>query len=58
MGEMYDVIVIGSGFGGPAAAKKCADAGLRTLMIERSAAVGGKGHFRADDSDLRVFVRP
>ena len=42
MGEMYDVIVIGSGFGGPVAAKKCADAGLRTLMIERSAAVGEK----------------
>jgi len=42
MDKMYDVIVIGSGFGGPVAAKKCADAGLRTLMIERSAAVGEK----------------
>ncbi len=42
MDEIYDVIVIGSGFGGPVAAKKCADAGLRTLMIERSAAVGEK----------------
>ncbi|PIP38130.1 MAG: hypothetical protein COX19_14415 [Desulfobacterales bacterium CG23_combo_of_CG06-09_8_20_14_all_51_8] len=42
MNETYDVIVIGSGFGGPVAAKKCADAGLRTLMIERSATVGEK----------------
>lgn len=42
MDEQYDVIVIGSGFGGPVAAKKCADAGLRTLMIERSAQVGEK----------------
>lgn len=42
MNETYDVIVIGSGFGGPAAAKKCADAGLRTLMIERSETVGEK----------------
>jgi len=42
MNETYDVIVIGSGFGGPVAAKKCADAGLRTLMIERSAEVGEK----------------
>jgi electron transfer flavoprotein-quinone oxidoreductase len=38
----YDVIVVGAGFGGPVAAKKCADAGLRTLMIERSENVGEK----------------
>ena len=42
MAETYDVVVIGSGFGGPVAAKKCADAGLQTLMIERSTAVGEK----------------
>ncbi len=29
-------MVIGSGFGGPVAAKKCADAGLCPLMLERS----------------------
>lgn len=40
--EEYDVIVIGAGFAGPVAAKKCADAGLKTLMIERSENVGEK----------------
>jgi len=38
----YDVIVVGAGFGGPVAAKKCADAGLRTLMIERARNAGEK----------------
>ena len=40
--EEYDVIVVGAGFGGPVAAKKCAEAGLKTLMIERSENVGDK----------------
>lgn len=38
----YDIIVVGGGFGGPVAAKKCADAGLKTLMIERSEEIGEK----------------
>jgi electron transfer flavoprotein-quinone oxidoreductase len=38
----YDVVIIGAGFAGPVAAKKCAEAGLKTLMIERSARVGEK----------------
>ena len=38
----YDVIVIGAGFGGPVAAKICSDAGLKTLMVERSENVGEK----------------
>jgi digeranylgeranylglycerophospholipid reductase len=38
----YDVVVVGAGFGGAAAAKKCADAGLRTIMLERSEKVGEK----------------
>lgn len=42
MEEVYDVIVVGAGFGGPVAAKKCADAGLKTLLLERSARVGEK----------------
>jgi len=42
MDASYDVVVIGAGFGGPVAAKKCADAGLKTLMIERSENVGEK----------------
>jgi digeranylgeranylglycerophospholipid reductase len=40
--EEYDIIVVGAGFGGPVAAKKCAEAGLKTLMIERSENVGDK----------------
>ena len=42
MNEQYDVIVIGAGFGGPVAAKLCAEAGLKTLIIERSENVGDK----------------
>ncbi len=42
MPEEYDVIVIGSGFAGPVAARKCARHGLKTLMIERSESVGEK----------------
>ncbi|MFX1569049.1 MAG: NAD(P)/FAD-dependent oxidoreductase [Promethearchaeota archaeon] len=42
MDEKFDVIVVGAGFGGPIAAKICAEAGLKTLMIERSENVGDK----------------
>jgi len=42
MQKEYDVVVIGAGFGGPVAAKKCADAGLKTLMLERSENPGEK----------------
>jgi len=40
--QSYDVIVVGAGFGGPVAAKKCADAGLRTLIVERARRPGEK----------------
>jgi len=40
--EKYDVVVVGGGFGGAAAAQKCASAGLKTLIIERSQHVGDK----------------
>lgn len=36
----HDVIVVGAGFGGPVAARKCALAGLRTVILERGIAVG------------------
>ncbi len=42
MDKYYDVIVVGAGFGGPVAAKICAEAGLKTLMLERSENVGEK----------------
>jgi flavin-dependent dehydrogenase len=40
--EEYDVVVVGAGFAGPVAAKKCAEAGLKTLMLERSENPGEK----------------
>ncbi len=40
--EEFDVVVVGAGFGGPVAARKCAEAGLRTLMLERAAVPGEK----------------
>ena len=40
--QEYHIIVIGAGFGGPVAAKKCADAGLKTLLLERSEHPGDK----------------
>lgn len=42
MKKEYDVIVIGAGFGGPVAAKRCADAGLKTLLLERGGVPGEK----------------
>src|SRR5437763_495892 len=42
MNDAYDVVVIGGGFGGSVAAQKCAQAGLKTLMLERSQNIGEK----------------
>ncbi len=41
MGERYDVIVIGAGLGGLTAAALLAQAGRKTLLIERNYGVGG-----------------
>jgi prolycopene isomerase len=37
----YDIIVIGSGCGGSAAAAICAHAGLNTLLVEKNPRIGG-----------------
>jgi len=42
MNNKFDIIVVGAGFGGPVAAKICADAGLETLLIERAEKPGEK----------------
>jgi electron transfer flavoprotein-quinone oxidoreductase len=38
----YDVVVVGAGFGGPVAAKRCAEAGLKTIMVEKGREPGEK----------------
>ncbi len=40
--NFYDVIVVGAGCAGPAAAKKTAELGLKTLLIEKSPEPGTK----------------
>ena len=35
MGSEYDVVVVGAGPGGSAAAKRCAEGGLRVLLLEK-----------------------
>jgi monoamine oxidase len=40
----YDVIVIGAGFCGVTAARECAKAGLRTLILEARGRIGGRTH--------------
>jgi prolycopene isomerase len=41
MGRMTDVVVIGSGIGGSAAAALLAKAGLRVLLVEKNPRIGG-----------------
>lgn len=40
--QLYDVIVVGAGCAGPAAAKKAAESGLRTLLLEKALVPGEK----------------
>ena len=41
MADCYDVIVIGAGLGGLTAAAKLAQAGRKTLLVERNYGIGG-----------------
>ena len=41
MADCYDVIVIGAGLGGLTAAAKLAEAGRKTLLVERNYGIGG-----------------
>jgi cation diffusion facilitator CzcD-associated flavoprotein CzcO len=41
MPDCYDVIVIGAGLGGLTAAARLAQAGRKTLLVERNYGVGG-----------------
>ncbi len=42
MEEKYDVIVVGAGFGGAACAALLAKRGVKTLLLDKNAVVGGK----------------
>lgn len=42
MKDTYDVIVVGAGFGGAACAALLAKRGLKTLLLDKNAVVGGK----------------
>jgi pseudooxynicotine dehydrogenase len=42
--DPYDVIVIGGGFSGVTAARECAKAGLRTVILEARDRLGGRTH--------------
>lgn len=42
MEEEYDIIVVGAGFGGSACAALLSKRGLKTLLLEKNAVVGGK----------------
>jgi pseudooxynicotine oxidase len=44
MPDSYDVIVIGGGFCGVTAARECAKAGLRTVVLEARERLGGRTH--------------
>lgn len=42
MGEVYDVIVVGAGYGGVTAAARLAHAGKRVLLVDKNRIPGGK----------------
>ena len=41
----YDVIIVGSGLSGQAAAAEAADKGLKTLVVEKGRTTGGSGNY-------------
>lgn len=60
----YDVIIVGAGCAGPAAAKKAAELGLKTLLVEKSPIPGEKNvsgtclnMAALIDPDLRYIMR-
>lgn len=57
--ETYDVVIIGSGFAGLAAAAEAAGLGARTIVLEKMPTYGGNsiingGEYNAWDSELHL----
>ena len=40
--DLYDIVIVGAGCAGPAAAKKAAELGLKVLLLEKSQKPGEK----------------
>ena len=66
MSSPYDVVVIGAGLGGLTAAALLAQAGRKTLIVERNTSVGGAAsrfggaalsHFRGGGRSAGELVR-
>lgn len=45
MSDKYDVVIVGGGLSGFAAATAAADKGLKTLLIEKGKTTGGTGNY-------------
>ena len=60
MADCYDVIVIGAGLGGLTAAAKLAQAGRKTLLVERNYGVGGAASTYKSETSLSrlLFMKP
>jgi choline dehydrogenase-like flavoprotein len=54
--EPYDVVVVGSGYGGAVAALRLADAGLRTCVLERGREYG-PGQFPTGIADAPAYFK-
>jgi UDP-galactopyranose mutase len=53
-GRGYDVLVVGAGFAGSVMAERAASCGLRVLIIDRRAHIGGNAHDTRDEHGVLI----